>query len=82
MNHQRSAPRHFALRTGVERTPQKLAGGKFVTTATLTSRTCKWPMGDPVEPSFHYCGHPPQLGSPYCEVHDQKSYQPLAQRRS
>ena len=62
-------------RSGVERPARVLAGGKFVTTATLTSRTCKWPIGDPAEPGFHYCGHPPESGRPYCDAHDQKSYQ-------
>jgi GcrA cell cycle regulator len=52
----------------------RLVHGKFVTTATLTSRTCKWPIGDPAEADFHYCGHPPRAGGPYCQMHDEKSY--------
>ncbi|HEY4265047.1 MAG TPA: GcrA family cell cycle regulator [Micropepsaceae bacterium] len=43
---------------------------KFITTMTLTSETCKWPFGDPVSPDFHYCGHAPQAGRPYCSTHE------------
>jgi GcrA cell cycle regulator len=49
--------------------------GKLVTTETLSGRTCKWPIGDPAEPAFHYCGHPPEAGSPYCDTHERRSYQ-------
>jgi len=65
----------------IERPARRLAGGKLVTTATLTSRTCKWPIGDPAEPGFHYCGHPPEVGRPYCDPHDVRSYQPNARRK-
>jgi GcrA cell cycle regulator len=68
-----SSPVHTSLRPRVERPARILAGGKFVTTATLTSRTCKWPIGDPVEPGFHYCGLPPESGRAYCDAHDRKS---------
>jgi hypothetical protein len=68
-------PPQYPQRPGIERPARRLAGGKLVTTATLTSRTCKWPIGDPVEPGFHYCGHPPEAGRPYCDTHDVRSYQ-------
>ena len=67
-------------RSGVERPARVLAGGKFVTTATLTSRTCKWPIGDPTDQDFHYCGRRPQSGRPYCDAHELRSYQPLRSR--
>lgn len=66
----------------VEKSPRKLPNGKFVTTATLTSRTCKWPFGDPAESGFHYCGQPPESGRPYCDVHDRMSYPSNARRRA
>lgn len=61
--------------------PRKLANGKFVTTATLTNRTCKWPIGDPAQPGFHYCGQSPRLGQPYCDVHDTMSYQSASRKK-
>lgn len=61
--------------------PRKLANGKFVTTETLTNRTCKWPFGDPAQPGFHYCGQAPRLGQPYCDVHDNMSYQSASRKK-
>ena len=34
-----------------------------------TAKTCAWPIGDPREPGFHYCGDTPKEGKPYCEHH-------------
>jgi len=71
----------FKKRTGSERPPQNLPEAKFVTTATLTNRTCKWPIGDPGDPDFHYCGDQTVPASPYCERHDERGYQPLPPRK-
>ena len=32
----------------------------------LNDRICKWPMGHPGEPDFHFCGQPANPGFPYC----------------
>ena len=56
-------------------------GRKAVTTLTLSSRTCKWPIGDPVASDFHYCGSPPQSGRPYCDEHDRMSYQATPRKK-
>jgi len=61
---------------------RRIAGRKVVTTAMLTSATCRWPIGDPVDPAFHYCGQSPRSDSPYCETHDRLSYQPATRRKS
>jgi hypothetical protein len=63
-----------------EKPVRRMARRKVVTTATLTHRTCRWPIGDPVDPDFHYCGQSPQSGSPYCESHDRLSYQTVSRR--
>lgn len=39
----------------------------------LTESTCKWPIGDPAEPTFGFCGHPSPEGSPYCDHHHARS---------
>ena len=59
-----------------------LANGKHVTTATLTNQTCRWPIGDPAHVDFHYCGHPSELGSVYCDVHDRMRYNRSVRRGS
>lgn len=35
----------------------------------LTEHTCRWPLGDPREPDFGFCGQPPMAGKQYCERH-------------
>ena len=41
----------------------------------LTESTCKWPIGDPTEEDFHFCGHDSADGVPYCEYHSRIAYQ-------
>jgi GcrA cell cycle regulator len=59
----------------IERPALKLDNGNFVTTSTLTNRTCKWPIGDPAELDFHYCGQPSESGGSYCDAHHRKGHQ-------
>jgi GcrA cell cycle regulator len=60
----------------VEEDPIKLEDGNFATVLTITDRMCHWPIGDPSENEFHFCGRKPRTGSPYCEAHARKAYQP------
>ena len=45
-----------------------------VTILNLTENHCKWPQGDPGTEDFHFCGHQPLSGMPYCEDHAKKAY--------
>ncbi len=65
----------------VEEDPITLEDGNFATVLTIHDRMCRWPIGDPAENEFHFCGHKPRFGSPYCEAHARKAYQPQPQRR-
>jgi GcrA cell cycle regulator len=65
----------------VEKDPITLEDGHFATVLTINDRMCRWPIGDPSENAFHFCGHKPRFGSPYCEAHARKAYQPQPQRR-
>lgn len=47
----------------------------------LTERTCKWPIGDPLNDDFHFCGNESPDNSPYCIYHQRLAYQPSAERR-
>ncbi|MEL6476027.1 MAG: GcrA family cell cycle regulator [Pseudomonadota bacterium] len=47
----------------------------------LTERTCKWPIGDPAEENFFFCGLPCVPGKPYCEHHVAVAFQPMSTRR-
>jgi GcrA cell cycle regulator len=65
----------------VEEDPVILEDGHFATVLTINDRMCRWPIGDPSESEFHFCGRKPKFGSPYCEAHARKAYQPQPQRR-
>lgn len=47
----------------------------------LSDRICKWPMGHPGEPDFHFCGQPSNPGFPYCVQHCGVAYQAQLPRR-
>jgi len=47
-----------------------------VTIETLKESHCKWPIGDPAEEDFHFCGHNRHGDGVYCEFHTAKAYQP------
>jgi GcrA cell cycle regulator len=42
--------------------------------AHVGSKTCSWPMGDPKQPGFHFCGEPAEAGKPYCAHHCHVAY--------
>ena len=48
---------------------------------TLTETCCRWPIGDPQQPDFHFCGKSKIPGLPYCEVHARRAFQPPQARR-
>jgi GcrA cell cycle regulator len=47
----------------------------------LNDRICKWPIGHPGEPDFHFCGEPSNPGFPYCVAHCGVAYQAQLPRR-
>jgi GcrA cell cycle regulator len=47
----------------------------------LNDRICKWPMGHPGEPDFHFCGEQANPGYPYCVAHCGVAYQAQLPRR-
>lgn len=47
----------------------------------LNEKICKWPVGHPGEPDFHFCGNPANPGFPYCVAHCGVAYQAQLPRR-
>ncbi|MBL7045751.1 MAG: global cell cycle regulator GcrA-like protein [Parcubacteria group bacterium] len=43
---------------------------------SLTARTCRWPIGDPRDTDFHFCGADSKTGQPYCDYHAAMAYRP------
>jgi GcrA cell cycle regulator len=48
---------------------------------TLKESMCRWPIGDPSEDEFHFCGRKKVGTLPYCEHHARMAYQPVQSRR-
>ena len=44
----------------------------------LKINTCRWPIGDPKDEDFHFCGEPTVTGKPYCLAHCQEAYLNMA----
>ena len=60
--------------------PSPEIAGK-TTLLDLNDRICKWPMGHPGEPDFHFCGEKVNPGFPYCVEHCGHAYQAQLPRR-
>lgn len=71
------APRPSAAPIEAER----LASGEYATVLTLKDSMCKWPIGDPADTTFRFCGRRSGPGQAYCEAHSQMAYQPQAKRK-
>ena len=40
----------------------------------LKLNTCRWPIGDPIDEDFHFCGKNTVMGKPYCAEHCAMAY--------
>ena len=43
----------------------------------LKTNTCRWPIGDPENEDFHFCGKQTATGKPYCPEHCKEAYTSL-----
>lgn len=48
----------------------------------LSERKCRWPLGDPRDPDFRFCGAGVTEGEPYCIKHARLAYQQTSPRRA
>ncbi|MEQ8405424.1 MAG: GcrA family cell cycle regulator [Oceanicaulis sp.] len=60
---------------------KRLPNGEYATVLTLREGMCKWPIGDPGDTEFRFCGRHSGIGSAYCEAHAQLAYQPQNKRK-
>lgn len=75
---QETAPVPVIREVNVE--PQRLPNGDMVTVMTVKDSMCKWPVGDPADPAFGFCGHATHEGAPYCTEHARLAFQPARKR--
>lgn len=47
----------------------------------LSGRMCRWPIGDPQEENFGFCGETSIAGFPYCAEHGKVAYQAATRNR-
>lgn len=79
---QRPRPQHapyLALVPHLE--PLKAEDGSVTTVLTLSDSVCKWPIGDPTDATFAFCGRGAGHAGPYCADHAQLAFQPQQPRR-
>ncbi|MBE6452850.1 MAG: GcrA cell cycle regulator [Alphaproteobacteria bacterium] len=55
-----------------EKTPSK--AGQNVSLVELDNHTCRWPIGDPKDENFHFCGNKVRIGQTYCDEHAAIAY--------
>ncbi len=55
--------------------------GERLSLLDLNEHTCKWPIGDPLNPDFHFCGRPSKEDGPYCEFHARRAYHQVDKKR-
>ena len=55
---------------------------KGVAMADLKDKMCHWPIGDPRDDNFHFCGCPSVPGLPYCASHARIAYQAAGRARA
>lgn len=60
--------------------PSAEMAGK-TTLLDLNDKICKWPLGHPGEPDFHFCGDTVNPGFPYCVQHCGQAFQAQMPRR-
>ena len=55
--------------------------GERVSLLELSEMTCKWPIGDPLNSDFHFCGRGSLEGKPYCEFHSKRAYHSVDRKK-
>lgn len=75
------AARPSPIKSGTAKTSTKNASktvskpkSNKTTLMDLKLTSCRWPIGDPKDPDFHFCGKQAQTGKPYCPEHCKMAY--------
>lgn len=58
----------------VAKAEKKRKSGEHVKLVELDSHTCRWPLGDPRDEDFCFCGKKVRMGQTYCEEHAMMAY--------
>lgn len=69
-------PSPIKRKTTVKKQEVQKPKGKC-TLLDLKLNTCHWPIGDPCDDNFHFCGEQTMTGKPYCAEHCKLAYTSL-----
>ena len=61
--------------------PAVTSDGEPINILSLNEKVCKWPIGEPGDDDFRFCGNRKENGSPYCAEHTRVAYQPLEKKK-
>ncbi len=53
-----------------------------ITMMNLESGMCRWPIGNPEDEDFHFCGEQSEPSLPYCETHAKMAQAPTRKPKS
>lgn len=64
------------ITVSVEKPATKAAvrADNLIRVTDLDSHTCRWPLGDPRDENFHFCGKKVRTGQTYCDEHSAIAY--------
>ena len=65
-------PQTAPIPTGKTEKTQK--GGYNLSLTDLDNHTCRWPIGDPKDDNFRFCGKKVRVGQTYCDEHAAIAY--------
>lgn len=60
---------------------QEKASEDSIDLIDLGAHNCRWPIGDPQEKNFGFCGDESLPSLPYCLEHSKLAYQPATRKR-
>jgi GcrA cell cycle regulator len=60
---------------------QVAPGALCIDLLDLREHMCRWPIGDPQDDSFHFCGRHKASGISYCDHHARQAFQPVTRRK-
>jgi GcrA cell cycle regulator len=61
--------------------PRTMRDGEIIGVLQLGTHMCKWPIGDPGDADFGFCGAQCGMTAVYCEEHAAIAFQPALMRR-
>ena len=66
-------------RRGEPLAPVRMSNGEVASVLNIRESMCKWPIGDPMDKDFAFCGRSAS-GGPYCAEHAKVAFQPKKSR--